>query len=72
MSKFGGFFVVSMEGVRIVRVEQKTSWWFQPIRKILVKLDHFPKDQKPEKNLKVLVLGFGRNVCIYEINVYVQ
>ena len=27
MSKFGGFFVVSMEGVRIVRVEQKTSWW---------------------------------------------
>ena len=31
MSKFGGFFVVSMEGVRIVRVEQKTGWWFQPI-----------------------------------------
>ena len=23
--------------------ENKTSWWFQPIWKILVKLDHFPK-----------------------------
>ena len=21
----------------------KSSWWFQPIWKILVKLDHFPK-----------------------------
>ena len=23
--------------------EWKTSWWFQPIWKILVKLDHFPR-----------------------------
>ena len=22
---------------------QSSIWWFQPIRKILVKLDHFPK-----------------------------
>ena len=28
MSKFGGFFVVSMEGVRIVRVQQKKNLWF--------------------------------------------
>ena len=24
-------------------INQSTSWWFQPIWKILVKLDHFPK-----------------------------
>ena len=24
-------------------VRRKTSWWFQPISKILVKLEHFPK-----------------------------
>ena len=23
--------------------QQKSSWWFQPLLKILVKLDHFPK-----------------------------
>ena len=27
----------------------ETSWWFQPIFKILVKLDHFPKDRGENK-----------------------
>ena len=27
----------------------KISWWFQPISKILVKLDHFPKDRGKNK-----------------------
>ena len=27
----------------------KTSWWFQPIWKILVKLDHFPRDRGETK-----------------------
>ena len=26
-----------------------TRWWFQPIRKILVKLDHFPRDPGENK-----------------------
>ena len=26
-----------------VEMQNLTSWWFQPSRKILVKLDHFPK-----------------------------
>ncbi len=30
----------------------KTSWWFQPIWKILVKLDHLPSSGENNKYLK--------------------
>ena len=40
------FFVVVIDEVSDDSLPQKqniTSWWFQPIWKILVKLDHFPR-----------------------------
>jgi len=27
----------------LAKIHGKSSWWFQPIQKILVKLEHFPK-----------------------------
>ena len=29
--------------VLVVTTKKPSDWWFQPISKILVKLDHFPK-----------------------------
>ena len=36
---------------RVVFGTRKTSWWFQPIWQILVKLDHFPRDRGEKKYL---------------------
>ncbi len=44
---FDGFSTVLFLGIPFFGpkkgVSTKTSWWFQPIWKILVKLDHLPK-----------------------------
>ena len=37
--------IISPSFILIVDYKHIYSWWFQPIWKILVKLDHFPKDR---------------------------
>jgi len=39
-----------------LKIKQKSGWWFQPIWKILVKLDHFPK-MDGENNGKPTIFG---------------
>ena len=45
-----------------------TSWWFQPIWQILVKLDHFPKDRAENRvYLKPAPRGFATPVSTVEM-----
>ena len=38
-----GLFFAGMTQKKTQQTQTKPSWWFQPIWKILVKMDHFPK-----------------------------
>ena len=44
------------------KVHTYTSWWFQPLWKIFVKLDHFARVRGENKNLWVAITSSGKTI----------